>query len=215
MSADNLWLIRERNGRYYPTMEFASLIVEGNLPEEPKEHDLSFPSWQLAEAWCDEQDRDDEMGMGGTEYGIYSETNLAQLNGIKAADRAIIGEFAERIISALMNAEPGTIPLPGNHLGDSIVIASVIYREAGDDTIPENLRDELHDIDLYTLLVLNDEPPYYTVGTGYWGENGIWIWIHEQDHRNIVPAVIGDPPMTKQNRDQEHRLGYGDLGGDY
>lgn len=114
--------------------------------------------------------------------------------------------------------------MPGDTLGGGIVIASVNYREAGDNTIPEHMRDERHNDDLYTVLILNPETPYYTVGTGYWNQEQYFEWLHSENHANIVPAVNGDflsedgaihLTRVEGTFEAEKKPGYVDLGGDY
>lgn len=115
--------------------------------------------------------------------------------------------FAQEITSVFMDAEVGEHPMPGNVLASTrsdadgpikgTVIASVIYRE-----------DEGHDPVEWTILLLNDEPPYYTVGTGSWVD-GSWVWNDTQDFPNIVPAVNGE------SLPNAGIYGYVDMGGDY
>lgn len=86
----------------------------------------------------------------------------------------------------------GSIPMPGDRIGahaEMTVVASCYYREAGDDSIPESSRDELHDTDLYALIVLHGESPFYSVGVGYWTLDGRWVWTESATHFNINYAV--------------------------
>lgn len=118
------------------------------------------------------------------------------------------------MIDLLKQATPGEIPTPGQQVAGSVVVASVYYREAGDNTIPEHMRDELHNTDLYTILLLNDAPPYYTVGTGYW-DGAQWKWDGQPvNHENIVPAVNGDRYLGNESN-RTGKSGYTDMGGDY
>lgn len=216
MSADDLWLIREHDGRYWPVHAFASAVLDGNIPEIDQDKDPAFFDVQGALDWCTQNAPAFFDGnIMGTEYGpiVGNELGIRHLRADKAADadriRNAIQAFAKGVVSAFLDAEPFQVPLPGNNLDGGIVIASVSYREANDNSIPIEMRDVRHGDDLQTILLLNDEPPYYTVGTGGWDSLGVWRWDWKQDHMNIVPAVNGDKDGTN------HLLGYIDAGGDY
>lgn len=78
-----------------------------------------------------------------------------------------------------MSAETFTHPLPGDVLSGKRVIASVIYRE------PDNEAEPIE----YTLILLNEGPPFYTVGI-YKSEGfGGFTPVIESNFPNIVPAV--------------------------
>lgn len=101
-------------------------------------------------------------------------------------------------------ATPGEHPMPGEQIGDAIVIASVISRV---------------DPDGWTLLMLNPSSPYYMVGTGEWVDE-IFVWDETHNHMNIVPAVNGDAHPNPDPNHPGRRVGpradgYVDMGGDY
>lgn len=223
MSADDLWLIRTIDGRLWPIHAFASPIVEGEPLPLPGADDPSFTNFTDALEYTEQQP--------DTEYGavLDTERGLQTLKMLKMRDqqdiRAAMTVFVDRMQLAMLKAEADTIPMPGNLLvgtrtdeeGSPVtgtVIASSYYREAGDNTIPEELRDDLHDVDIYTILLLNDEPPYYTVGNGYW-RDGVWVWTEEvYDHMNINPAVNGEQYLGNESN-RTGKSGYSDLGGSY
>ena len=71
------------------------------------------------------------------------------------------------------------IPMPGEKIpGLGIIIASVFY---GDDSEHEQN---------FTVICLNDRPPFYSVRLVYQPEaSSVWVTDMVENHRNIVPAV--------------------------
>lgn len=65
-------------------------------------------------------------------------------------------------------------PLPNDVIGDSIVVASVVYNE---DDYKEAI---------FLVLLLNKQPPFFTVATMYWPSEEI---IARENHFNIVHAI--------------------------
>lgn len=77
--------------------------------------------------------------------------------------------------------------LPGNKINDGTIVASVVYRDSDEDG------KQLDRIE-WTVIVLNPQPPYYTVmtlapATPDTAPTAGWHIFYEQDHPNIVPAV--------------------------
>jgi hypothetical protein len=69
------------------------------------------------------------------------------------------------------------IPMPGQKLDKSTVVASVVF---DDEHVPYR----------YTVVLLNRQPPYYTVQTVQDGGKGRAYVVEESyDYPNIVPAV--------------------------
>lgn len=105
-------------------------------------------------------------------------------------------------------------PKPGSKVNDSIVIASVYYRELDDELIAEG-----YDSDMFTVLLLNPAPPYYTVmtiSTKSTAPMAGWFVENRQDHMNIVPAVNGERALTTPEQPTGAWLvGYVDCGGEY
>lgn len=102
-------------------------------------------------------------------------------------------------------------PMPGDHLTDQIVVASVIWREAD--------ADNPMDGDEFTVLLLGPAPPFYTVATVQAFAPGQYKVIVAVEHRNIVDAVNGDE-FPNPDPDHPHLMvgpradGYIDMGGE-
>jgi hypothetical protein len=84
--------------------------------------------------------------------------------------------------------------MPGDKLNGSTVIASVTYRDYPDTA--------------YSVVLLNEQAPYYTVQILCPTAPGVYTVELDQDHENLVSAVIGINVNSK-------KLGYMDIGGDY
>ena len=97
------------------------------------------------------------------------------------------------------------IPMPGDYVDNSTVIASVTHSETDQG-------------EWYTLLLLNAQAPYYRVGIGHWVD-GAWRWDESgcTAHRNIVFAVNGDDfpnPAPNHAMTGPRADGYTDMGGE-
>lgn len=101
MSADNFWLIRERRGIWYVTMEFASNLENIEEPSEDS-RDIDFATLHEALDWVKEKDASD--GWGATEYGIYHEDSLDDLRIIKEQEAAELTEQINVLIAQIRNS---------------------------------------------------------------------------------------------------------------
>ena len=80
-------------------------------------------------------------------------------------------------------------PMPGDKVNRYTVIASVVYNDTDYET------------EFYTLLLLDDRPPYYHSVVAYLPDGAsVWTFDQHEAFRNINPAVTD---------------GYAQMGGDY
>ncbi len=76
------------------------------------------------------------------------------------------------------------MPMPTDRLGNWTVVASTIYREAD-----SGIEDEESDKDIYLVLVLAHEPPFFEVAHIARVYDSTWKVLWSERHMNIVPAV--------------------------
>lgn len=85
-----------------------------------------------------------------------------------------------------MPAEP-RFPMPGNHFpGNRRVIASCYYRELTKDDQQYKQPDDDWPDTVYLVMLLNPQPPYYTVAHI---DPISWRILVSTDHPNINPAT--------------------------
>lgn len=105
-----------------------------------------------------------------------------------------------------MSTDLDPFPMPNTKINGSTVVASCYYRESDDELIANGVPG-----DMYLVLLLNPEPPFFTVMVCYRSTPETssvagWHVDQREDHMNIVPAINGDGP---------DKPGYTDMGGDY
>lgn len=130
-------------------------------------------------------ERDDLTDMDAAQE--WAEQAHGQCSGPDAAPVPLTEEDWARIRTAHR-------PAPNDRLLGRTVVATCAYIE-DDQREPEML-----------VLLLNAQPPYFTVAHAQWALDPPVI-VASENHSNIVPAVNGDTFPDKP--------GYVDMGGDY